>query len=242
MLRRREPSSETRNWGLLSNTVHSVFQASAIASHNLETETHSQTQPQPRERKTKRVWAPQMETGAAGAGLAAAEDQSSSSTSSSSSPAAAFSRWSFSISRRYQHLLDKSTPHMLHRWLTCLGVALIYSLRVYLVQGFYIVSYGLGIYILNLLIGFLSPQVDPETHDLSDGPSLPTRGSDEFRPFVRRLPEFKFWYNNSLTLTLAFSWLVLKFCNFLNFVINFLTFSVFGWNFIDFVFVELGYW
>ncbi|PRQ21318.1 putative retrieval of early ER protein Rer1 [Rosa chinensis] len=54
-------------------------------------------------------------------------------------------------------------------------------------------SYGLGIYLLNLLIGFLSPQVDPEIHDLSDGPSLPTRGSDEFRPFVRLLPEFKFW-------------------------------------------------
>ncbi len=28
----------------------------------------------------------------------------------------------------------------------------------------------------------------------STGPSLPTRQSDEFRPFIRRLPEFKFWY------------------------------------------------
>lgn len=55
------------------------------------------------------------------------------------------------------------------------------------------VSYALGIYILNLLIGFLSPQVDPEFLDLSDGPVLPSRSSDEFRPFVRRLPEFKFW-------------------------------------------------
>lgn len=79
-------------------------------------------------------------------------------------------------------------------------LVLIYVIRVYFVEGFYIVSYGLGIYILNLLIGFLSPQVDPEIQALSDdsinndGPSLPTRGSDEFRPFVRRLPEFKFWY------------------------------------------------
>ncbi|PRQ38218.1 putative retrieval of early ER protein Rer1 [Rosa chinensis] len=54
-------------------------------------------------------------------------------------------------------------------------------------------SYSLGIYLLNLLIGFLSPQVDLEIHDLSDGPSLWTRGSYEFHPFVRRLPEFKFW-------------------------------------------------
>jgi Rer1 family len=38
--------------------------------------------------------------------------------------------------------------------------------------------------------------VDPEIQELIDGssPSLPTRSTDEFRPFVRRLPEFKFWY------------------------------------------------
>lgn len=93
---------------------------------------------------------------------------------------------------------------MLNRWIACLALAFVYALRVYLVEGFYIVSYGLGIYILNLLIGFLSPQVDPEIHELSDGPSLPTRGSDEFRPFVRRLPEFKFWYSITKAFFIAF--------------------------------------
>jgi hypothetical protein len=33
-------------------------------------------------------------------------------------------------------------------------------------------------------------QLDP---DEGDGPALPTRDSDEYRPFARRLPEFKFW-------------------------------------------------
>lgn len=136
-----------------------------------------------------------MDPGAAGVGLAAATtaDDPPSSSLGSSTPLDAVQAWTFGVSRRYQHLLDKSTPHVLHRWLGTLAVALVYVLRVYLVEGFYVVSYGLGIYLLNLLIGFLSPQVDPEIHDLSDGPSLPTRGSDEFRPFVRRLPEFKFW-------------------------------------------------
>lgn len=83
-------------------------------------------------------------------------------------------------------------------------VALVYVLRVYIVQGFYVVSYGLGIYILNLLIGFLSPQVDPEILDADNGPSLPTSGSDEFRPFVRRLPEFKFWYSITKAFCIAF--------------------------------------
>ena len=115
---------------------------------------------------------------------------------SSSSPVAFFYRWNLNISRKYQHLLDKSTPFILNRWIGFLGVAFIYIVRVYFIQGFYIVSYGLGIYILNLLIGFLSPQDDPEIQALVDGPTLPTRGSDEFRPFVRRLPEFKFWCVN----------------------------------------------
>lgn len=26
-----------------------------------------------------------------------------------------------------------------------------------------------------------------------DGPTLPTKANEEFRPFIRRLPEFKFW-------------------------------------------------
>jgi hypothetical protein len=55
--------------------------------------------------------------------------------------------------------------------------------------GFYIITYALGIYNLNLLLGFLTPQVDPEL----EGPTLPSKKEDEFRPFVRRLPEFKFW-------------------------------------------------
>ncbi|EMS59425.1 Protein RER1B [Triticum urartu] len=60
---------------------------------------------------------------------------------------------------------------------------------------FYVASSGLGIYLLNLLIGFLSPMVDPELEALDQaGPALPTRGNNEFKPFIRRLPEFKFWW------------------------------------------------
>ncbi|KAL4179613.1 hypothetical protein AMTRI_Chr13g88200 [Amborella trichopoda] len=106
-------------------------------------------------------------------------------------PSPATAQWVSAVSRRFQYYLDKLAPHPPARWFAFLCVAMAYVVRVYLVQGFYIVSYGLGIYILNLLIGFLSPQTDPEI-DGSDGPTLPTKGSDEFRPFIRRLPEFKF--------------------------------------------------
>jgi hypothetical protein len=31
-----------------------------------------------------------------------------------------------------------------------------------------------------------------------DGPTLPTKSDEEFKPFIRRLPEFKFWYETKL--------------------------------------------
>ncbi|RZC05226.1 Protein RER1B isoform E [Glycine soja] len=108
------------------------------------------------------------------------------------SPSAPVKQYLHDFSKLFQYYLDKSTPHSTYRWIGTFVIASIYVLRVVYVQGFYIVSYGLGIYLLNLLIGFLSPLVDPEL-DPSDSPLLPTKGSDEFKPFIRRLPEFKFW-------------------------------------------------
>ncbi|GLT42805.1 hypothetical protein SLA2020_167870 [Shorea laevis] len=120
------------------------------------------------------------------------------------SAASPVSQWGNDAWRVYQFYLDKTTPHMVYRWIGTLVIAAIYCLRVYSVQGFYIVSYGLGIYLLNLLIGFLSPLVDPEVEATDDGPLLPTKDSDEFKPFIRRLPEFKFWYSITKAFCIAF--------------------------------------
>lgn len=63
-----------------------------------------------------------------------------------------------------------------------------------------------AIYILNLLLAFLQPKFDPSVQDdlmadeIEEGGSeeqrspLPSSRDDEFRPFVRRLPEWQFWY------------------------------------------------
>lgn len=44
----------------------------------------------------------------------------------------------------------------------------------------------------HLLIGFLSPMVNPKLEPFATqgGPTLPTCGSNEFTPFIKRLPEF----------------------------------------------------
>jgi hypothetical protein len=78
------------------------------------------------------------------------------------------------------------------------------------------VAYSLGIYLLNLFLAFISPKFDPSLEsdtDMEDGmpagsSSLPTKSDEEFKPFVRRLPEFKFWHSATRAISIAFlcSW------------------------------------
>jgi len=120
-----------------------------------------------------------------------------SSTSSSTHNSPPFLiRLARSVGNLFQLYLDKSVPHTTGRWIGLAVMMLLYCIRVYALQGFYIVTYGLGIFLLNLLIGFLSP-LDEDLlggDNSSDGPLLPTTDQAEFKPFIRRLPEFKFWY------------------------------------------------
>ena len=89
---------------------------------------------------------------------------------------------------------------------------LLFFLRIIVAQGWYIVAYCLGIYLLNLFLAFLQPKFDPslsQDEGLEDGESsLPTNKDDEFRPFIRRLPEFKFWHSATRAITISFfcSW------------------------------------
>jgi hypothetical protein len=99
----------------------------------------------------------------------------------------------------------------LARWLALAICLALFMLRIVLLQGFYVVAYALWIYLLNLLLLFLTPKllntddndelmnafnenfldvelVLPSTNDQNGS------GADgEFRPFVRRLPEFAAW-------------------------------------------------
>ncbi|KAF5292613.1 hypothetical protein FQA39_LY13946 [Lamprigera yunnana] len=102
------------------------------------------------------------------------------------------------VSQIYQSTLDSWTPYSKWRWSGTILLNLMFGLRIFTKQGWYIITYALGIYHLNLFIAFLTPKIDPAM-DFDDdvGPELPTRANEEFRPFIRRLPEFKFWYSVS---------------------------------------------
>ncbi|ODQ67548.1 protein RER1 [Nadsonia fulvescens var. elongata DSM 6958] len=120
------------------------------------------------------------------------------------------------IQRLYQAQIDHTVPHILNRWIAFGLVLALFMLRIFLAQGWYIVCYTLGIYLLNLLLAFLQPKFDPSLeqemreHDTEEG--LTNDGgaeggesseSGEFRPFIRRLSEFKCWYNATRATTIG---------------------------------------
>lgn len=121
-------------------------------------------------------------------------------------------RWHL-IQRRVQHLLDKSIPFTLYRWVSFAFFLFLFLLRILIAKGWYIVTYALGIYLLNLVLLFLSPRWDPalEEDQGDDELKLPMKNDDEFRPFIRRLPEFKFWWNATKAVAIAI------FCTFFDF-------------------------
>lgn len=108
-------------------------------------------------------------------------------------------------SSQVQRILDKITPFHVFRWLANALLMVYFMYRVISLQGFYIVAYVLGIFLLNQFILFLTPVVmdDLEMDDDEDQPHLPTKSDEEFRPFMRRLPEFKFWYTTFKSLFIS---------------------------------------
>jgi len=116
--------------------------------------------------------------------------------------------------RRAQSVLDKTTPHPLARWLALAALLALYALRVWRLDGWFIVTYGLAIFMLNLFIGFISPQVDPDS-DAGGGAVLPIAGgrggggggldASESKGFARKVPEFTFWFSATRATFIAFA-------------------------------------
>lgn len=151
-------------------------------------------------------------------------------------PFASVSAQTSKLQRQYQALLDQSTPYVTYRWVGTAVLLLLFFARILYAQGWYIgpfylppppfqlpgafptdnilVAYALGIYLLNLFLAFLQPKFDPSNeaidNEMEDGAagSLPTKQDEEFRPFIRRLPEFKFWHSATRVILIGFvcSW------------------------------------
>eukprot|EP00188_Purpureofilum_apyrenoidigerum_P001732 Plantae.Rhodophyta-Purpureofilum_apyrenoidigerum.ctg19821.p1 GENE.Plantae.Rhodophyta-Purpureofilum_apyrenoidigerum.ctg19821~~Plantae.Rhodophyta-Purpureofilum_apyrenoidigerum.ctg19821.p1 ORF type:complete len:258 (-),score=48.20 Plantae.Rhodophyta-Purpureofilum_apyrenoidigerum.ctg19821:606-1379(-) len=114
------------------------------------------------------------------------------------------------VSRMYTRLLDQTTPLIYHRWIAFGIILLMFIIRIAFLQAFYIVCYVLFIFMLNQFILFLKPKDYTSLTQTNENneDSLPSKTQDvidgEFRPFLRRLPEFKFWYSITRATLMAF--------------------------------------
>ena len=61
-----------------------------------------------------------------------------------------------SLGRELQSYLDLSVPHTKSRYAGLAVALILYGLRVLSLAGFYIITYALGIFLLNLVCNFLS--------------------------------------------------------------------------------------
>jgi len=95
----------------------------------------------------------------------------------------------------YNIICDKIIIYQLERWLIALILFIIYLIRMFSTNGFYALTYCMGIHFLNSFIGFISPLEDPEEENVNvdDISYLPQNNKEEFRPFYRKVKEFQFW-------------------------------------------------
>eukprot|EP00055_Hartaetosiga_balthica_P003043 m.6240 g.6240 ORF g.6240 m.6240 type:complete len:202 (+) comp2564_c0_seq1:93-698(+) len=112
---------------------------------------------------------------------------------------------------RYRVFRDAITPMVIPRWVFFALSLVGFTVRIWITSGWYIVAYGLGIFLLSQMIDFLTPKFNPTSIDLEttggegNDMTLPTTSQDEeeFRPFVRKLPEWKFWMKSQSAVLFA---------------------------------------
>ena len=75
---------------------------------------------------------------------------------------------------------DCVAVHTRVRWVFTLSILAAYVTRVYMSEGYHIISYALAIYILSAFISFLTPKMANVDNEEDDNPVLPTSDRTNF--------------------------------------------------------------
>ncbi|KAI9441653.1 retrieval of early ER protein Rer1 [Lactarius indigo] len=85
-------------------------------------------------------------------------------------------------------LLDRVTPHVLYRWIGTTVTVALFELRIVYAQG--------------VRDDLMADELEGGEGDIPS--PLPSTRDDEFRPFVRRLPEWQFWLSTTRATLISF--------------------------------------
>ena len=111
-------------------------------------------------------------------------------------------------SMRIESLILQIKPYVWQRWVFFAVLAIGFLARMIYTRHYYYAGYIAGLYILQATILFLSPKHDP---DLYGKDVLPTAADGDYKPFVRKLPEFTYWRRVFVAALLAFISCILPF-------------------------------
>lgn len=130
-------------------------------------------------------------------------------SSAEASEGSSVKRLLYRIKNTYRYYLDYVTPYMIQRWIGTYVLFALFLARIMLTEGWYIVCYTWAIYLLNMFLQFLTPKFDPsleqeyENESIEEGTSKMDENDEEFKPFIRRLPEFRFWFKSTVATLIA---------------------------------------
>lgn len=105
--------------------------------------------------------------------------------------------------QQYQRYEDMIVPHRSARWAMFALLLFFFFLRIFHVQGFYVITYGMCIHLLYLLVLMITPLTDPEEMSAEEA-RLPDH-SREFKPFVPKVQEFVVWRSMTKVVLICFT-------------------------------------
>lgn len=95
-----------------------------------------------------------------------------------------------------QYVIDKLSPLIRARWAFTTFLMLVYIRQILIIKSHDVITYCVGFYLLNAFVLFVTPKDNnmPGPFDNDDDENYtPMNINNDFRPYVRRLPEFSFW-------------------------------------------------
>lgn len=95
-----------------------------------------------------------------------------------------------------QYAIDTLSPRVYPRWMFALIILITYLRRVFGLKSHIVITYIAGVYLLHSFVLFVTPKdsniPDPFEND-EDESYNPKNIDNDFRPYVRKLPELLFW-------------------------------------------------
>merc|ERR1719263_896400 len=89
-------------------------------------------------------------------------------------------------------------PYPRERWSICAILFLIYLWSSAWGSHFFVVSYGIFVFLVQNLAEFVSPKYDEDGN-----PLLPKREDGEYKAFLRQIPEITLWTRTIVSLVMA---------------------------------------